>query len=220
MISCITGLHGAGKTWFLVNKFLLPHWKNGGNVITYNPLLFSPENERITRFYQISDLYGAQKALIGFPELQRLLSPEAFRSMPANFRDLLCEHRHGQLNIVGDTQNLMFIHVDLRRHIGEVYHCRTILRLPIDETKLPIFQWIKVQRKIQRADNNGTQVLFRNVGRENSHFISTLWTKKLYDTYEKLAHSKFVIWVERVKKKWTVKMVNRELIQSGRVRKK
>jgi hypothetical protein len=220
MISAITGLHGAGKTWFMVNKFGYPHWLAGGNILAFNELLFSPNNERIERFYQLSDLYGAKESMILFPELQKLLNADSWRSLPATFRDLLSEHRHSQLNIVGDTQNLMLIDINLRRHISEVYHCRTILRLPWDETKLPIIHWIRVQRKIQRFDNSGTQVLFKPVGNEANYFISKLWTKTLYNTYEKLKTEKFSIWTEYKKKRWTVRMVNRELLQSGRVRKK
>jgi len=119
MISVITGLHGAGKTWFMVNKFLYPHWLAGGHILAYNQLLFSPDNERIIRFYQLSDLYGASEAMIGFPEIQKLLNADSWRSMPAPFRDLLSEHRHSRLNIVGDTQNIMLIDINLRHLLSQ-----------------------------------------------------------------------------------------------------
>lgn len=220
MISVITGLHGTGKTWFLVNIFLYPHWLAGGHIQSYNQLLFSADNERIMRFNQLSDLYGARECMIGFPEIQKLLNADSWRSLPAPFRDLLSEHRHSRLNIVGDTQNMMLIDINLRRHVSEVYHCRTIMRLPADETQLPVFHWIKVQRKVQRFDNSGTQVLFKDVGKEKSYFISKLWSKTLYDTYEKLAPEKFKIWVNQIKGKFQVRMVCQELIQSGRIRKR
>jgi len=220
MITAITGLHGAGKTWFLVNKFLYPHWLAGGNILTYNDLLFSENNERIEKFYQLSDLYGADNVMVGFPELQKLLSAENWRSMPGSFRDTLSEHRHQRMNFVGDTQNLMLIDINLRRHISEVYHCRTIIRLPKDETVLPVLHWIRVQKKIQRYDNAGNQILFKDVGPEKNYFISKLWTKTLYNTYEQLRTSKFCMWGELVKGKHNFRMVNRELIQSGKVRKK
>jgi len=218
MITAITGLHGSGKTWFMVNKFLYPDWLAGGNIQSFNQLHFSPENERIQRFYQLSDLYAVQNATIGFPELQKLLNAESWHSLPVMFRELLSEHRHSRVNIVGDTQDLMLIDINFRRHISEVYHCRTVLRLPIDETVLPILHWIKVQRKIKRFDNDGNQVLFKPVGNEKSYFISKLWTKTLYDSYENLRTAKFAIFGELVKKKFGIKMINRELIQSGRKR--
>lgn len=220
MIIVITGLHGCGKTWYMTNHFLYPAWLRGDNILAFNKLLFSAENERITRFYQVSDLYGARNAMIGFPEIQKLLNADCWRSMPAQFRDLLSEHRHQQLNIVGDTQNIMLIDINLRRHISEVHHCRTIFRYPKDESKLPLIHWIRVQRKAQRFDNAGTQVLFKNVGKEKNYFISTLWTKSLYDTYEKLTSEDYEIWTELSKKKFTIRMVSRELIQSGRIRKR
>lgn len=220
MITVITGLHGTGKTWFLVNCFLYPAWLKGEKIISYDPLSFSPQNERISRFYQLSDLYTARNAIIGFPEIQRLLSAESWRSLPSPFRDLLSEHRHNQLEIVGDTQNLMLIDVNLRRHVAEVFHCRTIIRIPADERKKPLLHWIAVQKKVQRFDNTGTQVLFRPEGREKNYFISRLWTKKLYDTYQDKNTEKFCVWTDQVKNHFVVRMVNRELINSGRIRKK
>lgn len=220
MITAITGMHGTGKTFLMVHEFLHKHWLAGGHVISYNQMLFSPDNERTLRFYQLSDLYGAREAIIGFPELQKLLNADSWRSMPAMFRDLLSEHRHSRLNIVGDTQDLMLIDINFRRHISEVFHCRTVMRFPKNEAVLPIFQWIRVQKKVRRFDTAGSQVFFKDIGSEKNYFISSLWTKKLYDTYEELRPDKFEIWVKQIKGKFMIRMVNRELIQSGQVRKK
>lgn len=218
MITCIIGLHGTGKTWFLVNKFLYPHWLAGGNVISYNPLYFSDDGERVSRFWQLSDLYTANNAMIGFPELQKLLNAQSFRSLPVMFADLLCQHRHSQLNIVGDTQDLMLIDPNLRRHIAELYVCQTMLRFPKDEAVLPIIHWIRVQKKVRRFDTKIDRVLFAKEGRAKWYFISRFWTKKLYDTFEKSQLTKFIIWTTRKAKKWTVHLINRQLISSGKRR--
>lgn len=218
MISCIIGLHGSGKTWLMVNKFLYPHWKSGGNVISYNQLHFSDDNERISRFWQLSDLYTATNALIGFPEIQKLLNAQAYRSVPAMFMDLLCQHRHSQLNIIGDTQDLMFIDPNLRRHIAELYVCQTMLRWPKDETKFPWLHWIRVQKKVRRFDLKTDRVAFVKEGRAQWYFISRFWTKNLYDTYEKSHLTKFIKWVSKKQKKWTVHLINRQLIAAGKRR--
>lgn len=220
MITAIIGLHGSGKTWFMVNKFLYPHWKAGGNILTFNQLFFSPENERIERFWQLNDLYTANNVLIGFPELQKLLNAGAWRSLPTMFIDLLCQHRHSQVNIVGDTQDLMQVDIQLRRHIAELFVCQSIFRFPKDETKPAIIHWIKVQKKIRRFDTSNDRVLFKSEGWPKFYFISLLWTKKLYDTFEKSNLSRYLLWALRKDKKWTIKMASRQLVSAGKVRKK
>jgi hypothetical protein len=217
MISVITGLHGSGKTWFLVNKFLYPAWLAGGNIVSYNQLNFSDDQERCQRFWQLSDLYKVNNALIGFPEIQKLLNAQSWRSLPPMFADMLSQHRHSQINIIGDTQNLMFIDPNLRRHIAEIYTCRTILRLPADESKLPVIHWISVQKKTREITDNET-IKFVKSGGAKSYFISKFWTKPLYDTYEKTNLSEYILWATKRKNKWTVNLCNRQLIASGRVK--
>jgi len=218
MITCITGLHGSGKTWFLVHKFLYPYWLNGGKILSYNQLYFSEDQERCERFWQLPDLYTASNVLIGFPEIQKLLNAAAWRSLPVMFSDLLSQHRHSRVNLVGDTQNLMFIDPNLRRHIAELYVCRTVLRIPADESIPPIIHWIAVQKKVRDLDEKTDSVKFVRIGRPQWYFISRFWTKKLYDTYEKSNLNEYLIWATLRKGKWTVNMASRQLIASGRVK--
>ena len=221
MISVITGLHGSGKTWYMVNKHLYPEWQRGGNVVALNTELLFGSEDRIIRAYTLSDLYQCSNALIGFPEIQKLLKADSWRSLPPMFADLLSEHRHSQLSIVGDTQDLMLIDVEMRRHIAEVYHCRTMLRFPKDEKKLPWLQWIRVQKKIRRFDVADDRPRFAPIGREKNYLISRLWTKKLYNTHESLAAERFLVWVDRPRSKiWRVHQIGRELLNSGRRKKR
>lgn len=217
MITCIIGLTGSGKTWFL-SQLLYKRWLAGENIISYNQLYFSDENERINRFWQLSDLYTATNAVIGFPELQKLLNAGAWRSLPPMFMDLICQHRHSQLDIIGDTQELMQIDCQLRRNIHEVYVCQTILRIPKTDKILPWLHWIRIQKKIRKFDAATDRVVFVKEGRAKFYFISRLWTKKLYDTFEKSNLSKYLIWAERKQQKWKVIMANRQLIASGKFR--
>jgi hypothetical protein len=74
-----------------------------------------------------------------------------------------------------------------------------------------------VQRKIRDMDEKTDRINFKKSGHAANYFISRWWTKTLYDTYEKSNLSKYLIWGTRRQKKWTVHMVNRQLIASGRV---
>lgn len=221
MIRAIVGLHGTGKTYVLVHVFGFPAWKAGRNIISYNQLYFDntcePDNQpRIKRFWQQSDLYTASDALILFPEMQKLLND---RFLPPMFLDLVAQHRHSQLDIIGDTQDLMQISLDMRRHIAEIYVCQTILRLPGAESILPFIHWIRVQKKVRRFDTTNNQVLFIKEGRAKWYFISRFWTKKLYDTFEKSQLTKFVCWVSKRKESWIVHLINRRLIRAQRRKK-
>jgi hypothetical protein len=218
MISCIIGLHGSGKTWFMVNKFLYPAWQAGENILSYNQLTFSDDQERVERFWQLSDLYTANNVLIGFPEIQKLLNAQAWRSLPPMFMDLLCQHRHSQINMVGDTQNLAFIDPNLRRHISELFICRSMIRFPVNEKFSPLLHWISVQKKIRVIDEKTDAVKFIKAGRAKWYFISKFWTKNLYNTYEKTNLSKYAIWATLEKGKWTVQIVNRQLIAGGQAK--
>jgi hypothetical protein len=218
MITCIIGLTGAGKTWFLT-RLLHERWKAGANIISYHKLYFSEKNERIKRFWQLSDLYSASNATIGFPELQKLLNAKNWASLPEIFADaIVSQGRHNQLDLIGDTQGLSQIDVYLRRNIHELYVCRTILRIPINQNKLPLFHWISVEYKTRYFDEKSDDVKFKKNGKRKWYFISRLWTKKLYDTFEKSQLKKFALWVSRKKEKWTVHMINRRLIAAGKRR--
>jgi hypothetical protein len=216
MITVVDGLHGCGKTWFIVHHFLYPEWKRGGNISILNTdLLFDTGDGRITKSYQLSDLYKLRDVLIGFPEIQKLINN--INSLPPMFADLLSEHRHAKINIVGDTQDIMLISAEMRRHIAEVFHCRTVVRFPKDERKLPWIQWIRIQKKVRRFDTLDDKPRFINEGKEKSYFISRLWTKKLYDSHESLAATEYQSWIDRPRAKtWTWHLIGRELIASGR----
>ena len=201
----------------MVNKFLYPFWKSGGNILSYNQLHFSEDQERVQRFFQLPDLYTAHDVLIGFPELQKLLNASAWRSLPPIFADLLSQHRHSHLNMVGDTQNLMFIDQNLRRHISELYICQTMLRFPANEAIKPLLHWIRVVHKTRVMDEKSDTIRYKKI---DSHFyyISRFWTKDLYDTYEKSNLSEYSLWAEQINGKWSVHMVSRQLIAGGQAR--
>jgi len=202
----------------MVNKFLYPHWQAGGNILSYNQLNFSDDQERVQRFWQLSDLYTASNVLIGFPELQKLLNAAAWRSLPPMFADLLSQHRHSQINLVGDTQNLMFIDPNLRRHIAELFICRSMIRFPTNEAIPALFHWISVQKKIRIMDEKTDSIKFVKAGRAKWYVISRFWTKNFYDTYEKTNLSEYALWATLENGKWAVHLVNRQLIAGGQAK--
>ena len=218
MITCIIGLRGAGKTWFLT-WLLYQRWLKGENIISYHKLYFSEENERIKRFWQLSDLYGASNATIGFPELQKLLNAKNWASLPPMFADaIISQGRHNQLDLIGDTQGLGQIDCYLRRNISDLYICRSLLRIPGNEKVLPWFQIISVEYKQRFFDEKIDDVKFKKKGHRRWFFISRFWTKKRYDTFEKSQLTKFLCWVSRKKGKWIVHLINRRMIAAGKRR--
>lgn len=216
MITAVIGLTGSGKTWWLT-ELLYSRWQLGARIVSYHDLYFSEDQERCEKFWQLSDLYTQSDCVIGFPELQKLLNSRNWASLPPMFLDLICQQRHSQIDIIGDTQDLMQIDVSLRRNIHDLYVCRSILRWPRDERILPLIHWISIQHK-RRELGDSDSIKFVKTESPQWHFISRLWTKKKYDTYEKSRLSRYVTWTKRQGKKWITTIANRSLLTSGKVR--
>lgn len=202
-----------------MTRLLYYQWKkNKQKIVACYPLRFSDDQERVQRFWQLCDLYSLNNCIIGFDELQKLLNAKNWASLPPLFADLICQHRHSQLDIYGTTQDLGQIDIALRRNIHELFVCQTMLRFPRAENVKPFFHWIRVQRKIRRFDTATDRIAWEKAGRAKWYFISRFWTKTLYDTYSKTLLTKYLTWTRRKDKKWITTIANRQLVASGKVR--
>lgn len=220
MITCIIGLNGSGKTWFLT-KLLYEQWKKyNANIIACYPVRFSDDNDRVQRFWQLHDLYGLENGVIGFDEIQKLLNAQNWASLPPLFADLICQHRHAHLDIYGTTQDLGQIDIAMRRNINELYVCETMIRFPKTQRIKPFLHWIRVQKKIRRFDTATDRICWHPIGRRRWYFISRFWTRSFYNTYAKTALTKYLTWTIRKEGKWKTTIANRQLITSGKVRRR
>jgi hypothetical protein len=217
MITLILGLTGAGKTW-IMTRLIKSRWDSGIKIYSNYKLLFDEENKNIERWWCLSDLYKFRNGVIAFDEGQQLLDARNWASLPAMFKDLICQHRHSFLDIYLTTQDIMQIDISVRRNVHELISCQSLLRFPRNDSVPPLFQWIRVQKKVRRFDSASDRVVFIPEGGKKWYFLSRLWTKKLYETYAITQLGKYVSKTIFHKKKWKTIIANRTLIGTGKIR--
>jgi hypothetical protein len=220
MLCIIEGLAGGGKTFFQT-KILYNEWKHNQKIAANYRLLFSDKNEDISRYHQIEELYHLRNGVIGIDEAQDLAGH--WVSIPISFREKIAHHRHHGIDIYANTQSFMDLHVEIRRNTHEIYRCQSLLRFPIKDSTKPIFQILKITKRLRQLGTAEESIKFRRVGRPKYYFLSKFWTKKRYDTFANIDFDKYIIKVicEKKTKKhpvWIVKLYNRDMVQHGQAR--
>lgn len=214
MIILITGLTGSGKTWFM-SRLLYKRWKKGENVHANFSLTFPKADERVNRWYNLSEIYSITKGVIGIDEGQKLFGARAWMFLPVEFSDKIASHRHQYLDVITTTQDLGHIDVIVRNNIHELYNCRSIWRFPKNERTHPLLQIIKITRK-QRSFDETSGIKWVKSG-SKIRFISKLWTKELYNTYANIDLSHFICQIKRENKKWLIILQSRQLANRRRL---
>jgi len=209
MITVITGLTGAGKTW-LMSRLALKLRKQGEIIYPNLQFYFPNNNEGVMRWHHLSETYVLTKGIICIDEGQKLFNARRWMFLPSGFADKICSHRHQFIDIITTTQDLGHIDVRVRGNIHEVYHCRSIFRFPANERKQPYFQIISVLHKKRNFMNDST-ISFVSSSRPSYRFISRFFTKKLYDTYANIDLSHYICQIKRDKKKWQINLLSRKL---------
>jgi hypothetical protein len=215
MIVVITGLTGSGKTWFMTQLMLLDH-QNGAEIFCNFPLFFPNDNERITRWHNLDELYHLTNGVIAIDEGQKLFDARRWGSLPVSFAEKIAQHRKHFLDIYTTTQDVGHIDVRIRSNIHELFNCNSLIRIPKNDRVKPFFQLIKVTKK-KRVVNADDRLKFEKVNHKY-FFISRFWSKTLYNTYGDIGFQKFVCRIKREKNKWRGKIYSRDLINSGKAR--
>lgn len=220
MFTVIEGLTGSGKT-FLQTKLIHREWKTGADIWVNYPVKFN-DNEGVTRWTSIWELYSLHGGIIAMDEIQELVGH--WFSMPISFRSKIAQHRKHQLDFYATTQDFNNIHVQIRRNVHILYRCYSIFRFPRSDSKKPIFQVIRVIKKERRISNDYENIKFLKVGRASFYFLSKYWTKTLYNTYQDVNLQKFLCKIKLTRKenqkkaRWVMKLYNRDLINQGKAR--
>jgi hypothetical protein len=222
MITVITGLTGSGKTWFMT-RLIYKEWKAGAVINTNFPIYFSKDNEDINRWHQLDEIYRISNGIIAIDEGQKLFDARRWGSLPISFAEKIAQHRKHFLDIYTTTQDIGHIDVRVRTNIHELYHCQSIFRFPKNERKHPLFQLIIISKK-KRSFNVEDRLVWEKAGRKKIFFISSLWTKTLYNTYADIGMERFLCKIKYEQKlgqkkgKWLVKIYSRDLINQGKAR--
>lgn len=216
MIVVITGLTGSGKTWFLVNKLLMPDWKVGAHIYANFPLTFPNDNENITRFHNLDELYHMTDGVIAIDEGQKLFDARRWASLPISFAEKIAQHRKHFLDIYTTTQDFGHIDVRVRQNIHELYNCQSIFRFPRNDRIKPYLQLIRVVKK-QRKLSADDRIVWEVVGKK-FYWLSQFWTKSLYNTYGDIGFERYMMRIKYEKKSWRAKIYSRDLVNQGKAR--
>lgn len=221
MIIVIEGLAGSGKTW-LMSRLVRKEWKRGYKIYPGFPMWFDEARTRINRWHNLDETYRLKHGIICIDEGQKILSADNWRRLPLPFKDLISTHRHYFLDIFTTTQNVRLIDIYIRRNIHEIYTCRNLFRFPGNQRVKPFFQIIKSKHK-ERIMLEDDRVAWKSLS-GRLHFISRFWTKTYYNTYGELRPPRFICQGKYQRKaytkigKWSIRMINRELIDRGKRR--
>lgn len=213
MITVITGLTGAGKT-FLMSRLALSRRKNGELIFANLNFKFPNDNEGVYRWHDLSETYGIKNGVICIDEGQKLFDAHLWPFLPLSFAEKIASHRHHFIDIITTTQDFGHIDIRVRQNVHEQYHCQSLFRYPKNERVKPTIQIIRVVKK-QRSFNDN-QLKFDKVSTKR-YYISKYWTKEYYNTYANIDLSHFICRIMREKKKWLITLKSRQLVnQKGR----
>jgi hypothetical protein len=214
----VDGLPGSGKSYYMT-LFGLMRWKSGQTIHPNYNIYFSDDNANIEKwqdFQEILTINGGEKGgLIMIDEAYKIFDCRKFMSLPIQFSEKIAESRHDGLDIITATQNFSDLDKRVRDKIFSWFHCRSIIRLPLNQTRHPIFQWIRVSER-QRFIKNDKST-WKTIKNYNI-FVSRFWTKKLYDSFANLKLSQFICRYKIKKGKPVMIIASREAINRGKVR--
>lgn len=218
MIIGIEGLANAGKTFFMT-KFLRKEWKRGECIYPNYHLFFSETNEDIKKWHTLSEIYHIRKGIISIDEGSILFDNQNWMRLPQQFKDLIAKHRHHMVDVVVAMQNYTDIDIKLRKNIHVLYTCECIFRIPKNEKVKPLLQITTIQKFKRIKDHNINAIKLVPAWRvKRLMFISVLWSKVRYDTYNDMDLEQIVCKMIIKNNKPALKVYSREMIDRGRKR--
>jgi len=216
MITLIEGPTGAGKSW-LMAWIGYKKWKRGAAVFPNFVVKFSPENQDITRWHNLDELYHLKHGVILIDEAPKLMEARRWASLPLNFAEKIAQHRHDFLDIITCTQSFSHIDIRVRENVHVRYLCQSVMRFPLDETSHPMIQLIRITKKVRQNVADGEQIRWRVASRRFA-LISRYFTKDLYDTYYNFNTEKYICKLKLNQKEWKLCLYSREMIDRGKAR--
>lgn len=225
MITLIYGHTGSGKT-FLSVKMLHKAWKKGFNIYTNHPLNFGSD-EGIMRWHNLEELFHLKNGIIFIDDAIKLLDAQRWQQLPTSFKEKIAGHRHDHIDIITNIQDFYQINVDVRRNVHRLIGIESVFRSSRNDRIQPILQVSRAVEKVRRTDVLNEKSQWTNRGRAKLYFISRLWTKSLYDTYDNIYLDRFICSIKHEKKwtaaknskgEWRAKIYSRDLVNQGKAR--
>lgn len=218
MIYLIDGLPGAGKSYWL-NYILYKRYMSGQKIYPNWPVLYGDGTvESWHEFEEVLSTCGGESgAVIAVDEAYKVFDAHRWMSLPLSFAEKLAEHRHDALDLMTATQNFGDLDLRVRNKVGVWYHCKSIFRFPFRQNIKPWLQLIIVEERHRYAVGEKSQWKLIS---STKLWMSRLWTKTLYNSYENLKQSKYIcqLRIDSKKKLKRMTIASREAISRGLVR--
>jgi hypothetical protein len=210
MLITIDGAKGSGKTYIMA-KMQKKDSETMPVMANYN--LDCGKN--IKKYNYLHQLFGITQTSIGIDEGQKYFDARKFMSFPAQFAEMVAGDRHDHNRIYITTQGLDNVDKRVRLNTDTLISVFRIFRIPFEMTKPAIFQISRYKILKKRIADNG-KLKWKVIDRK--FLIISKFFKKIYDSYEKISNDEYNIKIKWKKRKPTILLISRSMIESGKKR--
>lgn len=209
MLITIDGAKGSGKT-YLMAKFQKKDAETMPVLCNYDLKI-----EDLKKFTYLHQIYGEIQTSIGIDEGQKYFDARKFMSFPTQFAEMVAGDRHDNNKIYITTQGIDHIDKRVRQNTDALISVNRIFRFPFEQEKPAIIQLSRYKVLVKKVDDKG-RMKWRVIDRK--FLIISKFFKKIYDSYEKISSDDYQLKIKWKKKKPTIMLISRGMIESGKKR--
>lgn len=209
MLITIDGAKGSGKT-YLMAKMQKKDAENMPVLSNYD--LYVEDLKKFTHLHQI---FGEIQTSIGIDEGQKYFDARKFMSFPPQFAEMVAGDRHDKNKIYITTQGFDHIDKRVRQNTDILISVNRLFRYPSDPDKPALLQLSRYKVLIKKIDDKG-KMKWRVL--ERRFLLISKYFKKIYDSYQKISGDDYQVKIKWKKKKPTIMLISRSMIESGKKR--
>jgi hypothetical protein len=210
MLITIDGAKGSGKTYLMAQQ----QKKDSATMpVLCNYDLFSIKD--VKKFHYLHQIFGQRQTSIGIDEGPKYFDARKFMSFPPQFAEMVAGDRHDDNKIYITTQGFDHIDKRVRQNTDILISVNRIYRWPSEQNQPAIIQISRYKKFKKKIDNKGR---VRWVMFEKKFFLISKFFKKFYNTYEKISGDDYFLKIKWKKKKPTIMLISRGMIESGKKR--
>lgn len=210
MLITIDGAKGAGKTVLMARMQMAD---SVSMPVRANYSLFLQKG--FHKFQFLHQVFGRTGESIGIDEGQKLFDCRRSMSFPPQFAEMVAGDRHDHNKIYITTQGFDHIDKRVRDNTDVLISVSRVFRFPFSPEKPAIIQISHYKKFIKKMSDSG-RVKFHLL--EKKFFVISKFSKKIYDTYEKISLDDYYQKILWKKKKPVLMIVCRSMVESGKKR--
>lgn len=209
MLITIDGAKGSGKTYIMAELQMADALKMPvcGN--------YQLNCDTFHKWQFLHQIFGLTGESIGIDEGQKLFDARRFMSFPPQLAEMVAGDRHDHNKLYITTQNFDNIDKRVRQNTDILIHVDCLFRFPFNPNKKAFFQLSRKKTYVKRMKDNG-RITWKCV--DKKFFTISFLSKNLYNTYEKISLDDYYTKILWKKRKPTLMIVCRSMVESGRKR--